>query len=266
MEMSEYIYGNVDIILDENRNRRAESENDHIYDDPHMSQDSGGNIWEEVPSMGRPGVDSSGMDISGRRSSRQATVCWVLLCVLLLAGIIGLVFYHITLKTSYTNLIKERDQLETSYNNLTKERNQIKRERDELQKIFSAFKQAGTAGWTPFQSSWYYISSEVKSWEHSRQDCMNRGADLVIINNIREQTFLTKLKKSLWIGLTDKDIEGTWKWVDGTPLTTAYWMTKQPDNFKEEEHCGEIHNNNNVLNWNDMLCATKLNWICEQET
>uniref|UniRef100_A0A4W5Q9I7 C-type lectin domain-containing protein n=1 Tax=Hucho hucho TaxID=62062 RepID=A0A4W5Q9I7_9TELE len=214
------------------------------------------------------------------RPSRAGAVCWGLLCVLLLAGIISLGFYqknqletsnnNLTterdnnnlnkerdqLQTSYNIMTKKRDQLQTSYNNLAKKCGQLKTERDSL-------KRAGPKGWREFQSTWYYISSEVKSWDESKQDCRERGADLVIINSKEEQTFLTNLNKRVWIGLTDKDREGTWKWVDGTPLTTTYWIGKNPDN-KMEEDCAEIFIGPVEGNWNDLSCATHLNWICER--
>lgn len=42
-------------------------------------------------------------------------------------------------------------------------------------------------GWMYFDSSLYYISTEEKNWNDSRQDCKERGIDLVIINSKEEQ-------------------------------------------------------------------------------
>ena len=45
----------------------------------------------------------------------------------------------------------------------------------------------------------------------------------------------------VWIGGTDIENEGTWLWVDGRNISTAYsnWYTGQPDNGagNQEEHC-----------------------------
>uniref|UniRef100_A0A3B4YBB2 C-type lectin domain-containing protein n=1 Tax=Seriola lalandi dorsalis TaxID=1841481 RepID=A0A3B4YBB2_SERLL len=41
--------------------------------------------------------------------------------------------------------------------------------------------------WLMFGSSCYYISSQRNSWDDSRQDCVQRNADLVIINSRQEQ-------------------------------------------------------------------------------
>jgi C-type lectin domain family 6 protein A len=42
-------------------------------------------------------------------------------------------------------------------------------------------------GWQKFESSWYFLSTETKTWKESREDCLERGADLVIINSDKEQ-------------------------------------------------------------------------------
>uniref|UniRef100_A0A8C9SC94 C-type lectin domain-containing protein n=1 Tax=Scleropages formosus TaxID=113540 RepID=A0A8C9SC94_SCLFO len=70
--------------------------------------------------------------------------------------------------------------------------------------------------WNSFKFSCYYISNEEKNWDDSRQYCTDRGADLVIIDSKEEQAFIDLFNGYFWIGLSDKEREGTWKWVDGT--------------------------------------------------
>lgn len=42
-------------------------------------------------------------------------------------------------------------------------------------------------GWFYFSDSVYYISSTKKTWQDSRNDCLQRAADLVIIGSTEEQ-------------------------------------------------------------------------------
>uniref|UniRef100_A0A4W5QAC1 C-type lectin domain-containing protein n=1 Tax=Hucho hucho TaxID=62062 RepID=A0A4W5QAC1_9TELE len=241
---------------------------------------------------------STESDSSGKRTFLVAAVCLGLLCVLL-AGITGLSVYcnysNLTkerdqLQTSYSNLTKERDQLQTSYNTLTKERDQLQtsyntltKARNQLQTSYNTLtkernqlqterdflsRRLTNLSWRKFDSSWYFLSTESKTWKESRKDCLERGADLVIINSDKEQGVdMIKHIRIIWIGLTDSVNEGTWKWVDGTPLTTRYWHDQQPDSEDPtgEEDCVEIHKDWIPLKaWNDMSCDKILNWICEK--
>ncbi|KAL7841265.1 hypothetical protein SRHO_G00249560 [Serrasalmus rhombeus] len=79
-------------------------------------------------------------------------------------------------------------------------------------------------GWICFSCNLYWISTEKKNWAESREDCRDRGADLLIINNKKEQEFITRKFSGTeaWIGLTDSDTEGVWKWVNDSAMTTGF--------------------------------------------
>ncbi|XP_064819207.1 C-type lectin domain family 4 member E-like [Oncorhynchus masou masou] len=176
------------------------------------------------------------------------------------------------LQTRYNTLTEERDELQSSYNTLTKKRDQLQKERDDLTSTFSNLKQTCPEGWQKFESSWYFLSTVTNPWRESRQDCLERGADLVIINSDKEQEFLFSFNKRAWIGLTDSVTEGAWKWVDGTALTTpSYWYLQQPDNGGDnpangEEDCVELNTETwrPVKAWNDQSCLDNRHWICEK--
>ncbi|XP_071264057.1 CD209 antigen-like protein E isoform X2 [Salvelinus alpinus] len=125
-------------------------------------------------------------------------------------------------------------------------------------------------GWRMLGSSCYFLSIDMKTWQESRLDCFERGADLVIINSEEEKKLLYQLDGDadllVWIGLTDSVNEGAWKWVDGTPLTTSYWKSGQPERGDtNNKDCVEVYHRDSVLaNWNDAPCNRMLHWICEK--
>ncbi|KAL6466979.1 hypothetical protein MHYP_G00247830 [Metynnis hypsauchen] len=203
---------------------------------------------------------------SGIRCYRLTAVCLGLLCVLLLTAITVLWVKFTSerdqLLTSYTNLTIERDQLQTSNTNLTTKRDQLQKERDYFKKKFSELERLiNQSGWIYFNSSLYYISTEKKSWDESRQDCRVRGADLVIINSREEEDFIEMLRKgqTAWIGLTYSDTEGIWRWVDGSAVDTWFWGHEKPNNYR---YC-TMYMSGYGWSWN-YSCEGQHVWICEK--
>ncbi|XP_065434277.1 C-type lectin domain family 4 member A-like [Chrysemys picta bellii] len=123
--------------------------------------------------------------------------------------------------------------------------------------------------WISNQGRCYNFSLDKLSWDASRSRCQKEQADLVVINDLEEQAFLSKRhgQSVYWIGLTDVAQENSWKWVDGTDLnqTEKFWYGPQPDNFNNED-CASLRFEKNPppRNWNDDQCSKPYPYICEK--
>uniref|UniRef100_A0A3P9P6R6 CD209 antigen-like protein A n=1 Tax=Poecilia reticulata TaxID=8081 RepID=A0A3P9P6R6_POERE len=133
--------------------------------------------------------------------------------------------------------------------------------------LFYLLEKTCPEGWRMFSCSCYLLSTSSGSWDEGRTDCRTRGGDLVVIDDDDEQKFIsTFTNKQTWIGLNDKETEGSWKWVDGTPLA-KYWAAQQPDNGGGDPQWGEedcAHTRISV-SWNDLKCSASLHWLCEKD-
>ncbi|XP_028641355.1 CD209 antigen-like protein E [Grammomys surdaster] len=117
--------------------------------------------------------------------------------------------------------------------------------------------------WELFQGSCYLFSRTLGSWETSASSCKNLGAHLVIINSVAEQLFLKywHIRKSqlTWVGLSDHRSEGSWQWVDDTPLKLSFWKEGEPNNVGDED-CVVMAEDK----WNDSICTANNFWVCEK--
>ncbi|XP_061131615.1 CD209 antigen-like protein E isoform X2 [Syngnathus typhle] len=124
--------------------------------------------------------------------------------------------------------------------------------------------QYGQEGWVYFRSSLYYVSSMRKTWHSSQLDCMRKDAHLVVVDSREEQEFLRKFNIMVWIGLRDR--RGTWYWINGSQLKTSFWAPNEPNKYEgKEEECVQIRYNDNINNWNDVICDEQHFWICEKK-
>uniref|UniRef100_A0A671L9B6 C-type lectin domain-containing protein n=1 Tax=Sinocyclocheilus anshuiensis TaxID=1608454 RepID=A0A671L9B6_9TELE len=221
-------------------------------------------------------LQRTGSDCVKIRSSRAAPVlCLVLLCVLLLTAVIVLGFHIYTKNTNYqlqikiTNLTEERDELVTKITNLTKERDElIIKNANLLNKTDQLINQLSILG-----KEGKFIHSIYFGY------CKKKGADLIIINNREEQDFVTKItdKRKFWMGVTDSDEEGNWKWVDGKSSTGhlmlicnfRFWasgahITEPKGGTAENCALTYLKQNHDVLGWHDVKCNDAYQWICEK--
>ncbi|XP_054459936.1 CD209 antigen-like protein E [Anoplopoma fimbria] len=180
--------------------------------------------------------------VSGRKLLKVVAVSFGLLCILQAA----------------LNISLRLDLFKARCTNLTEEADGLRRELIPFDRYFQQ-------GWVYLRPSFYYISSTKKSWQESRDDCLKRDADLVVINSNEEQDFTRKFHKLTWIGLLEGETNGTWKWVDGTPLTKSYWGPGEPNGFEgKTEDCVEIRFHEMENSWNDIPCGDQNFWICEK--
>ncbi|XP_047677059.1 hepatic lectin-like [Tachysurus fulvidraco] len=134
--------------------------------------------------------------------------------------------------------------------------------------------------WVLMNSTCFYFAVSLmipgKNWDASRDDCKEKGADLVVIDSKEKQEFISarlqqyKIRFSynngFWIGLKDDHTEGIWKWLNETTLTEGYWMDGEPNDDKAREDCAVVYSRGNPMKtWNDLPCSLKQKWICEKE-
>lgn len=104
----------------------------------------------------------------------------------------------------------------------------------------------------PTTGNQYFLTTAPSSWTEAQAEAVAVGGNLVTINDAEKQKWLLDVfggTELFWIGLTDEQTEGVWKWSSGDNVSYTNWTPNEPNNalsFAGQYFGGE---NYVVMNW-----------------
>lgn len=131
-----------------------------------------------------------------------------------------------------------------------------------------------SSGWWSFGGSCYWLVSNtdfLTTWHEAYTACSNMGAHLLIIDSQEEQYYINGLLPNfhqaavpdIWIGLSDKDKDGDFRWVDKTTPNFTNYGSGWPKNTADAWDCGLIFTGNYDGKWETTNCFKSFGYICE---
>ncbi|XP_053408184.1 macrophage mannose receptor 1-like [Mercenaria mercenaria] len=118
--------------------------------------------------------------------------------------------------------------------------------------------------WQPYGQYCYKIADETQQWHVAQQICTHYGSSLASIHDNGENTAVAEMAGQsdvFWIGLHDTEIEGVFKWEDGSLMDFFSWNTYEPNNANNGEDCTELLTGNKL--WNDADCYGAKRYVCK---
>ena len=111
------------------------------------------------------------------------------------------------------------------------------------------------AGWIRNPANGHeYALTDAKNWTEAEAEAVSAGAHLVTVNDLAEHEWLRAsfvTTEEFWIGFTDQDVEGTWRWV-GEASSFTYWASGgEPNNAGGNEDFAVMNHDTETGEWND---------------
>jgi len=116
-----------------------------------------------------------------------------------------------------------------------------------------------------FQGHYYLHVREGADWMSAARACKDLGGHLVTISSQAENDFVHRTVAkggNVWIGYSDMQREGEWRWVGGKKSRYTNWSPGQPDNHRGGEHCAHL-SRHSWGRWNDNSGDRKFFFLCE---
>ena len=100
------------------------------------------------------------------------------------------------------------------------------------------------------------------TWNQAKTDAVNRGGRLAVFptGDVYDR-IVAKIRNAFndyfWLGGSDVEQEGVWRWIDGTPITYGRWQAGEPSGGSEDS----LHVVVGSTIWNDATNDGEGNWM-----
>jgi len=113
----------------------------------------------------------------------------------------------------------------------------------------------------------YLYHPEKADWEGAKMLCEMEGGQLAVITSEADQGRIASRFGRLpefWVGCTDIEREGQFRWVNGQGLGFARWYRSQPSKkYPNNEHCVTFNYWGKDSKWGDRNCYDSRPFLCE---
>jgi cysteine-rich repeat protein len=120
-------------------------------------------------------------------------------------------------------------------------------------------------GWIirPRDNHAYRLFRLGHTWKAAEEACRKIGAHLVTVGDADEESFVeANFAGTRWLGGSDLQEEGKFRWVTGEPFTFGDWAPREPDQSTGDDDCLALDVDGV---WHDRRCGMGNAFVCEAE-
>uniref|UniRef100_A0A8C3EMJ1 Uncharacterized protein n=1 Tax=Corvus moneduloides TaxID=1196302 RepID=A0A8C3EMJ1_CORMO len=140
--------------------------------------------------------------------------------------------------------------------------------RDPLQGVSGTAKTdpACPKGWERYGFYCYLVGHTSVTFSEAKKTCERSSGYLTSIGDRYEQAYLTSLiglssEKYFWIGLSDMEEQGSFKWVTGEGVLYTNWNAAMPG---KKAGCVALRTGNAAGLWDVQNCEVKAKFLCKK--
>ncbi|KAK5612671.1 hypothetical protein CRENBAI_009080 [Crenichthys baileyi] len=258
---------------------------------PPKEREEDATIYAEVKGKETPPAKPSPAEAEAATLSQSRLLVFLgILCVVLVVSIAIIIYISMMMikqRANISDLTTENKQLMVERTMMEYQTKELSRVRDDLNwtlgviltfdnfpvKDFCPDKKCQPCqnGWKAFRGKCYLFYNENvpwKTWRESQAYCQGKAADLVVIDDLQEQEFVSSNTETYhdefhgyWLGL--QETNKNWIWVDGHNDTLRFWMK---DNLGTSgPYALLIPGRNLTENWDKADHQFQNKFICERE-
>ena len=115
-----------------------------------------------------------------------------------------------------------------------------------------------------------YDNVQNLSWHEAKIYCEQQGGHLATLSTQSEYNAIKNMMQGTdftqtFLGATDEENEGVWKWITGESWSYTNWNTNEPNNCDGNENYLALNNSGLDFTWNDIanFCEYDSAFICE---
>ncbi|XP_038601859.1 C-type lectin domain family 4 member K-like [Tachyglossus aculeatus] len=242
---------------------KGRKDTEEVYEDI-PERKSSPQIWDPTPKAGRP---------AAHRSLRVTCAALVVLVTVLVSSLVAVTVLYLQSQrcprdgeshrraVNISTLKSEVEMLQGYLKSTNTALETLKMQHRNFVKKISQ-------NWRFHGGKLYFFSKDKKTWVEAERFCVSEDSHLASVASVEEQTFLYSTANGVyhWIGLSDQDAEGQWRWTDGTVYRDSenqrFWRKGEPNNLGNAENCVHIWGKAEK-SWNDASCNRNYPFICK---